>query len=96
MVAGAVLVGAWLVIVFTGIVSRADELEATEKAEQAEVEELAIHAELAQREIRFVDSVDFVEQAARGEGFGQGGEKRFRLPDDAPVPPPTIIPLGTE
>ena len=51
MVAGAVLVGVWLVIVFTGILSRADELEASERLEQAQVEDLAMHAELANREI---------------------------------------------
>jgi hypothetical protein len=41
MVAGAVLVGIWLVIVFTGILSRADELEASEQLERAQVEDLA-------------------------------------------------------
>jgi hypothetical protein len=93
MVAGAALVGVWLVIVFAGILSRAEELEATERTEQAEVAELQVHSDLADEEIEFVDSADFVQQAARGEGFGQEGERRFRLPDDA-GPPPTIRPLG--
>lgn len=93
MVAGAVLVGVWLVIVFTGILSRADELDASERLEHAQVEDLAMHAELANREIAFVKTDDFVEQAARGEGFGKAGERRFRLPEDA-SPPPTIRPLG--
>ena len=93
MVAGAVLVGIWLVIVFTGILSRADELEASEQLERAQVEDLATHADLAQREIEFVATDDFVQQAARGEGFGKEVERRFRLPDEAP-PPPTIRPLG--
>ena len=93
MAAGAVIVGVWLVIVFTGILSRADELEAAERLEQRQVEELATHADLADREIEFVESDDFVQQAARGQGFGQAGERAFRLPEDAP-PPPTIRPLG--
>ena len=93
MGAGAVLVGVWLVVVFTGILSRADELEASQRLEQAQVEDLAMHAELANREIAFVKTDDFVEQAARGEGFGKEGERRFRLPEGA-SPPPTIRPLG--
>ena len=93
MIAGAAVVGIWLVVVFAGILARADELEATERLEQAEVEALTVHAELADREIEFVDTDAFIEQAARGEGYGGEGERRFRLPDDAP-PPPTVRPLG--
>ena len=93
MIAGAAVVGVWLVVVFTGILSRAEELEASEQVERAQVADLAMHAELADREIEFVRSDDFVEQAARGEGFGLEGERRFRLPEDAPAPP-TIRPLG--
>jgi hypothetical protein len=93
MIAGAAVVGVWLVVVFAGILARADELEASQRVEQEEVESLTIHAELADREIEFVETDAFVQQAARGEGYGGEGERAFRLPDDAP-PPPTIRPLG--
>jgi hypothetical protein len=93
MVAGAAVVGVWLVIVFAGILARADELDATQRAEQADFESLTVHAELADREIDFIETDQFVRQAARAEGYGAEGERRFRLPDDAP-PPPTITPLG--
>jgi cell division protein FtsB len=94
MIAGAAVVGVWLVVVFAGIIARADELDATVQVEQAEVDALQMHADLADREITFVSTDAFVQQAARGEGYGEAGERRFRLPDDAP-PPPTIRPLGS-
>jgi hypothetical protein len=93
MAAGAILVGVWLVVVFAGILGRGDELEATVRVEQAEVESLEVHSRLADEEVRFIDTDAFAQQAARAEGYGDEGERRFRLPDDAP-PPPTIRPLG--
>jgi hypothetical protein len=93
MALGAALVGAWLVIVFAGIVSRADELEATADQARRARDMLVIQAELVEDEIEFVRSDAFVRQAAREQGLGEAGERAFRLPDDAPTPAP-IVPLG--
>jgi hypothetical protein len=93
MVVGAAIVGAWLVIVFAGIVSRADELEATADQERRTRDMLMIQADLVQKEIDFVRSDAFVQQAARQLGLGERGERAFRLPGDAPTPAP-IAPLG--
>ena len=93
MLAGAAVVGAWLVLVFAGILSRADELEATARDEQSRVDALEMHAALVEDEIDFVESGAFIDQAARGLGLGPDHERRFSLPEGAP-PPPTIVPLG--
>ncbi len=93
MVVGVAIVGVWLVIVFAGIVSRADELEATADEARRARDMLVIHADLVQDEILFVRSDAFVQQAAREQGLGEAGERAFRLPEGAPTPAP-IVPLG--
>jgi hypothetical protein len=93
MIVGAAIVAVWLVVVFAGIVSRADELEATADRERQTRDALVIQSELVDDEIDFVRSEAFVQQAAREHGYGTDGEQHFRLPDDAGTPPP-IHPLG--
>ena len=93
MVVGAAIVAVWLVVVFAGIVSRADELDAAADRERQTRDTLIIQSELVDDEIDFVRSDAFVQQAARAHGYGTADEQHFRLPEDAGTPPP-IRPLG--
>ncbi len=83
-----------LVLVFGGTLTRSTDIEA--RAEQARTEIAALQARVAagRDEILFFDSDAFVLQQARALRFGENGEKRFALAEDAP-PPQAITPLGS-
>lgn len=83
-----------VVFVFAGTLARATELEAQAAQARAEVAALEARAEVGRAEIEFMKGDAFIEQQARAAGYGQKGELRFRLPDDAPPPPP-LVALGT-
>ena len=50
---------------------------------------------MGRAEVEFMRSDPFVEQQARAAGLGSKAEQPFRLPDDAPSPPP-LVALGAE
>jgi cell division protein FtsB len=94
VVAGLVVAG-WLAFVFAGTLGRADDLEAQAQAARAQVQALEERLALGREEVAFVASDAFVEQSARGLGWGAEGEVAFALPDDAPPPSPLPL-LGAE
>lgn len=83
-----------IVFVFAGTLARATELEARAARARAEVAALEARVEAGRAEVDFLESDAFVDQQARAAGYGAKGEIRFRLPDDAPPPPPLRV-LGT-
>jgi hypothetical protein len=82
-----------IVFVFAGTLTRATELEAQATRLAAQVAFVDQQYKDGQAELRFIDDDRFVEQQARANGYGTREEKPFRLPADAPSPPP-IVPLG--
>jgi hypothetical protein len=84
-----------LVVVFAGTLTRATELDAEAALLAAQVDELRDQYAAGQAELHFIEDDRFVEQQARAIGFGTREEEPFRLPPDAPTPPP-IVPLGED
>jgi hypothetical protein len=84
-----------IIFVFAGALTRATELDAEAARLSAQVAVLDAQYRAGQAELRFIEDDRFVEQQARAIGFGLREEKPFRLPADAPPPPP-IVPLGAE
>jgi hypothetical protein len=80
-----------VVVVFAGTLTRATELERQVALASAAVEELEGRLAAGDVELRFIESDEFVQQQARALGFGERGERAFRLPDDAPSPPPVPV-----
>jgi cell division protein FtsB len=83
-----------VVFVFAGSLARATELEAQAAQARAEVTALEARVAAGRAEVAFLEEDAFVDQQARANGYGEQGEQRFRLPDEAPSPP-AIMPLGT-
>jgi hypothetical protein len=82
-----------IVLVFAGTLTRATELEAEAAQASADVADLRERLEAGNVELQFIETDSFREQQARAAGFGARDERYFRLPDDAPSPPP-IVALG--
>ena len=82
-----------LVFVFAGTLARATELEEQAARARADVAALEARVQAGRAEVEFLKSDPFLEQQARALGYGTRAEQRFRLPDDAPSPPP-LTPLG--
>lgn len=80
--------GAWIVFIFAGALARANDLDAALSDARARTAAVAAQVEAGYEEIEFIESDAFLEQAARGLGFGAAGEVPFALPEDAPSPPP--------
>ncbi|CAN5691965.1 hypothetical protein BH23CHL8_BH23CHL8_31430 [soil metagenome] len=91
---GLALAG-WLAFVFAGTLGRADDLEAQALAARSQVEALQERLALGRAEVDFVASDAFVEQSARGLGWGAEGEVAFTLPEGAPSAAPLPL-LGAE
>ncbi len=84
-----------VVIIFIGTLTRATAIEADAERVRAEVAVLQERVASGKDEIAFLDTDAFVEQVARGIGYGERGEIAIELEPDAPSPQP-IVPLGTE
>lgn len=82
---------AWLAFIFAGAMARASDLDARLTDARAETAALDAQVEAGYAEIEFIKSDTYIEQAARGLGFGEPGEQSFKLPEDAPAAQP--IPL---
>ena len=91
---GLALAG-WLAFVFAGTLGRSDELEAQALVARDQVEALQERLELGRAEVDFVATDAFVEQSARGLGWGADGEVAFALPENAPSAAPVPL-LGAE
>ena len=83
-----------LVFVFAGTLARATTLEAEATVARSAVAALEASVGAGRAELEFLETDQFIEQLARGVGFGRKGEQAFSLPEDAPEPP-AIPPLGT-
>jgi cell division protein FtsB len=77
-----------LLVLFAGTLARATELEREAAQARAEIAALEARLESGRAEVEFMGSDAFVEQRARAEGYGARAEVPFRLPEDAPSPPP--------
>lgn len=84
-----------VILVFTGTLTRATDIEAEAERIRAEVALLQARVEAGGAEVSFLETEAFVQQVARSIGWGKRGETAFRLPAGAPSPPP-IVPLGSE
>lgn len=91
----AVLVGAWLVMVFGRSLGELN--EATARAAEVRAETVAIEARLEalRREAELAQTDEFMAMQARAFGMGRAGELAFALEPGAPSPPP-VVPLGSE
>jgi cell division protein FtsB len=86
-------VAAGILLLFAGTLARATQLEQQAARAREEIAVLETRLELGRAEVDLMRSDAFVEQQARAAGLGTKAELPFRLPDDAPSPPP-ITPLG--
>jgi len=84
---------AWIGFIFAGSLARASDLEA--QLGEARIRTAALQAQVdaGYEEIIFIQSDDFLSQAARGIGFGGPDEQAFALPEGAP-PPPAVPIIG--
>jgi cell division protein FtsB len=83
-----------IVFVFAGTLARATELEQEAARARAEVAALEERLAAGNAEVEFLRSDRFLEQQARVVGYGERGERPFRLPEDAPSPEPIVL-LGS-
>jgi cell division protein FtsB len=88
-------VAAGILVLFAGTLARATQLEQQAVRARAEIAALETRLELGREEVELMRSDAFVEQQARAAGLGTKTEQPFRLPDDAPSPPP-LASLGAE
>ncbi len=84
----------WLTFIFVGALARATDLDARLTDARSQTAALAAQVEAGYEEIDFIESDPYLEQAARGLGFGEQGEVSFALPDDAPPAQPLPL-LGS-
>lgn len=84
-----------LIFIFAGALARANQLEAEAAIASAEVAALQERVDAGTAELGFMDTPRYTEQAARAVGYGEEGERPFRLPADAPDPP-TLPRLGND
>lgn len=91
----ALVVGAWLVLIFGAALTELN--EATECAADVRAETAALQARLdaGRREVELAQTEGFLQMQARAYGMGLPGELPFALEPDAPPPPP-VTPLGQE
>jgi hypothetical protein len=83
-----------VVIVLSGSLTRSTDVEAQAARARAELAEMEkLHA-AGEKELRFVETEDFISWQARLYDLGEPGERPFVL-DDAPSPPP-IVPIGPQ
>ena len=92
VVAVAVVVG--VVIVLSGSLTRSTDVEAQADRARAEIAEIEQLHEEGEKELRFVETEDFIRWQATIYGLGEPGERRFVL-EDAPSPEP-IVPIGPQ
>jgi len=88
----AVVVG--VVIVLSGGLTRSTDVEAQAERARAEIAEIEQIYEAGQKELRFVETEEFIRWQARVFGLGEPGERPFRL-DEAASPEP-IVPIGPQ
>jgi cell division protein FtsB len=89
----ALLVSAWLVVIFGRALAEANGLTARLAQEQSANEQLRARVEAGRREINLVQTAAFLDFEARIFGMGKSGERPFALEVGAPSPAP-IAPLG--
>lgn len=90
----ALLVGAWLVLVFGSALAEVN--AAHGRAEAARLENSTLQARLEQgrAEIELLQTDSFLRLHARAYGMGERGERAFALEAGTPLLP-AIVPLGT-
>ncbi len=89
----ALLVCAWLVVIFGRALAEANSLTARLAQEQKVNEQLQARVEAGREEIALVQTAGFLDFEARLFGMGRTGERPFALAPGAPSPP-AITPLG--
>lgn len=88
----AIVVG--VVVVLSGSLTRSTDVETQAEQARAELVEMEkLHA-AGERELRFVETEDFISWQARLYDLGEPGERPFVL-EDAPSPP-AIVPIGPQ
>jgi cell division protein FtsB len=91
----AVLVGAWLVVIFGRALADANAQTARLAQEQSVNVQLRARVEAGRREISLTQTAPFLDFEARLFGLGKASEKPFALAAGAPPPPP-LRRLGSE
>jgi cell division protein FtsB len=92
LVFGLFVVGG-LVLVFAGTLTRSTDLEARAEEARAEFAVLEARAAAGRAEVEFMEEDSFIQQYARGLGYGKRAEIAFRLEEGSPSPQP-ITPIG--
>jgi hypothetical protein len=83
-----------IVVLLGGSLSRSTDVEAQADRARAEIAEIEkLHA-AGERELRFVETRDFIRWQATFYGLGEAGERPFVL-EGAPSPEP-IVPIGPQ
>lgn len=88
-------VAAGVVLIFTGALTRSADTEAAAQRAREELAVLEERVATGEAEISFLATPAFVQQLARGIGWGEKGEIPFELGPGAPSPRP-IAALGSE
>ena len=91
VVALAVVVG--LVVIFSGSLTRSTDTESRADEARAEFQARQLELEETEAEEEFFKKPEFIAWQARVNGWGEPGEIRFGLPDDAPEPA-ALTPIG--
>lgn len=89
----ALVVG--LVVVFSGSLTRSTDTGSRAEAAEADVQARTLVLEETKAEREFIETPEFARWQGRALGYGEPGEIRFALPDDAPSPAP-IPPIGPQ
>jgi len=89
----ALVVCAWLVVVFGQALASSNALAARQVHEQAVNDDLRARVAAGRAEITYMQTDPFLAFTSRAFGFGVPNERPFALADGAP-PPPSITPLG--
>ena len=84
-----------LLLVFASTLTRSTHLEAQAEEARAEIAALEERFAAGRAEVEFMKGEPFVEQYARGLGYGKDSETVFTLEEDSPSPVP-ITPIGSE
>jgi hypothetical protein len=94
-IAGGLVAGLWLLIVFAGALADASTQAARLRQERAVNAELQARVTAGTAEIRTIQLRGFQDFLARAYGMGETAEHPFALSPGAP-PPPSMLPLGED
>lgn len=94
---GVALVAGWLIFIFAGALSQAEDVNRLAEQLRAENAELERRVEAGRSEIELIASDLFLRLQARAYGIGEVGERPFALADGAPAPAPLpLLGAGVE